>query len=106
MKKIELFEKEYNFLNKEQKEAVDKIYWQIMVVAWPGTWKTQIIWLRTANIILKTWVNPENILITTFTDAGVIAIRKRLTKFLWHEAYKVWVSTIQSFSDVVIKTFP
>jgi hypothetical protein len=26
MKKIELFEKEYNFLNKEQKEAVDKIY--------------------------------------------------------------------------------
>lgn len=106
MKKIELFEKEYNFLNKEQKEAVDKIYWQIMVVAWPGTWKTQIIWLRTANIILKTWVNPENILITTFTDAGVIAIRKRLTKFLWHEAYKVWVSTIHSFSQDVIKTFP
>ena len=85
MKKIELFEKEYNFLNKEQKEAVDKIYWQI---------------------ILKTWVNPENILITTFTDAGVIAIRKRLTKFLWHEAYKVWVSTIHSFSQDVIKTFP
>jgi len=26
MKKIELFKKEYNFLNKEQKEAVDKIY--------------------------------------------------------------------------------
>ncbi|RKW20744.1 ATP-dependent helicase [Candidatus Gracilibacteria bacterium] len=106
MKKIELFEKEYNFLNKEQKEAVDKIYGQIMVVAGPGTGKTQIIGLRTANIILKTGVNPENILITTFTDAGVIAIRKRLTKFLGHEAYKVGVSTIHSFSQDVIKTFP
>ncbi|MDR0771695.1 MAG: UvrD-helicase domain-containing protein [Candidatus Peribacteria bacterium] len=53
-----------------------------MVVAGPGTGKTQIIGLRTANIILKTGVNPENILITTFTEAGVIAIKKRLVKFL------------------------
>ena len=106
MNKIEIFEKEYNSLNKAQKQAVDKIYWQIMVVAWPWTWKTQIIWLRTANIILKAWVNPENILITTFTDAWVIAIRKRLLKFLGNDAYKVWVSTIHSFAQDVIKTFP
>ena len=85
MKNIEIFEKQYDFLNKEQKQAVDKIYWQVMVVAWPGTGKTQIIWLRTANIILKAQVNPENILITTFTDAWVIAIRKRLLKFLWND---------------------
>jgi DNA helicase II / ATP-dependent DNA helicase PcrA len=77
-----------------------------MVVAWPGTGKTQIIGLRAANIILKAGVNPENILITTFTDAWVIAIRKRLVKFLWNEGYKVWVSTIHSFSQEVIKTFP
>lgn len=106
MKNIQKFEKGYNFLNKEQKKAVDKIYWQVMVVAWPWTWKTQIIWLRTANIILKAWVNPENILITTFTDAWVIAIRKRLLTFLWNDAYKVWVSTIHSFAQDVIKTFP
>ena len=106
MKNIEIFEKQYDFLNKEQKQAVDKIYWQVMVVAWPGTGKTQIIWLRTANIILKAQVNPENILITTFTDAWVIAIRKRLLKFLWNDSYKVSVSTIHSFSQDVIKTFP
>lgn len=100
------FEIEYNKLNEAQKKAVDSIYWPIMVVAWPGTGKTQIIWLRTANIILKTWVNPENILITTFTDAWVIAIRKRLVKFLWNTWYKVTVSTIHSFAQDVIKTFP
>ena len=102
----EEFQKEYNNLNNEQKQAVETIDWPVMVVAWPWTWKTQIIWLRTANIILKTWVNPENILITTFTDAWVQAIRKRLLKFLWNEAYKVNVSTIHSFCQDVLKTFP
>jgi superfamily I DNA/RNA helicase len=31
---------------------------------------------------VQTGVNPGNILITTFTEAGVIAIKKRLEKFL------------------------
>ncbi|NVP17392.1 ATP-dependent helicase [Candidatus Gracilibacteria bacterium] len=100
------FLEEYNKLNTEQQKAVDSIYGQIMVVAGPGSGKTQIIGLRTANIIEKTGVNPENILITTFTDAGVIAIKKRLVKFLGNTGYKVTVSTIHSFSQDVIKTFP
>ncbi len=102
----EIFKEEYNMLNEAQKQAVESIYGPVMVVAWPGTGKTQIIGLRTANIINLTWTNPENILITTFTEAWVIAIRKRLLKFLGHDAYKVTVSTIHSFAQDVIKTFP
>jgi len=101
-----LFEEEYSKLNERQKEAVESIYGPIMVVAGPGTGKTQIIWLRTANIILKSWVNADNILITTFTEAWVVAIRERLVRFLWNEAFKVNVSTIHSLSQDVIKTFP
>ena len=100
------FKNEYNKLNNQQKQAVDSIYGPIMVVAGPGTGKTQIIGLRTANIILKWSVEPSNILITTFTDAWVIAIRERLVRFLWNEAYKVNVSTIHSLSQDIIKTFP
>lgn len=101
-----IFENEYNKLNEQQRQAVESLYGPIMVVAGPGTGKTQIIGMRTANIILKAWVNPENILITTFTDAWVIAIRERLLRFLWNEAYKVQVSTIHSLSQDIIKTFP
>ena len=100
------FNKEYKKLNDAQKEAVDSVYGPVMVVAGPGTGKTQIIGLRTASIILKTWVNPCNILITTFTEAWVIAIRERLLKFLWNDAYKINVSTIHSLSQEIIKTFP
>ena len=102
----ENFKKEYENLNIEQRRAVDSIYWPIMVVAWPWTGKTQIIALRSAKIIEKTWVNPENILVTTFTEAWVIAIKKRLVKFLWSTWYKITVSTIHSFAQDVIKSFP
>lgn len=106
MEHIKKFETEYKRLNIEQREAVESIYWPVMVVAGPWTGKTQIIALRVVNIIKKTWLNPNNILITTFTDAWVIAIRKRLIDFLWSEAYKVTVSTIHSLSADIIKTFP
>jgi len=102
----EKFEKTYSMLNPEQRDAVDTLDGPVMVIAGPGTGKTQIIGARTANIILKAWVDPQNILITTFTEAGVIAIRERLIDMIGSEAYKVQVSTIHSFSQDVIKTFP
>ena len=82
MQNTQNFEKAYSVLNAEQKNAVDSIYGPVMVVAWPGTGKTQIMALRAANIILKTWVNPGNILITTFTEAGIISLKKRLFDFI------------------------
>ncbi len=100
------FQKNYNMLNPEQKKAVDTLDGPIMVIAWPGTGKTQIIGMRTANIILKAWVDASNILITTFTEAGVLAIRKRLISMIGSEAYKVQVSTIHSFAQDIIKSFP
>jgi len=100
------FEETYNMLNQQQRDAVDTLDGPVMVIAWPWTGKTQIIGARTANIILKAGVDPQNILITTFTEAGVIAIRERLIDMIGSDAYKVYVSTIHSFSQDVIKTFP
>jgi DNA helicase-2/ATP-dependent DNA helicase PcrA len=100
------FQTQYDKLNEEQKQAVDMIYGPVMVVAGPGAGKTQILALRVANIILKTGTNPENILITTFTEAGVVAIKKRLVQFLSQTAYKVNVSTIHSLCADIISSFP
>ena len=48
------FEEAYKKLNKEQREAVDTIDGPVMVVAGPGTGKTQILTLRIGNILQKT----------------------------------------------------
>ncbi|MDD2566277.1 MAG: ATP-dependent DNA helicase [Candidatus Gracilibacteria bacterium] len=93
-------------LNSEQKLAVESIYGPVMVVAGPGTGKTQIMALRAANIIIKTGTDPRNILITTFTEAGIISLKKRLFDFIGVDSYKINVSTIHSFCNDVISEFP
>jgi len=103
---VNFYNEEFKKLNTAQKQVVEQISWPVMVVAGPWTGKTQIIWMRTANIIQNAWVNPENILITTFTEAWVIAIKKRLAKFIWSEAYKVKVATIHSFAQDIITSYP
>ncbi len=101
------FEKMYEMLNAEQKKAVDTINGPVFVMAGPGTGKTQMLTLRITNILNKNDILPENILALTFTNAGVVAMRKRLTDFIGAErAYRVGIFTFHSFADEQIRTFP
>ncbi|MFY8129108.1 MAG: UvrD-helicase domain-containing protein, partial [Chitinophagaceae bacterium] len=72
----------YNHLNAAQQQAVNALHGAIMVIAGPGTGKTQILSARIGKILLETDAAPENILCLTYTDAGVIAMRKRLAQFI------------------------
>lgn len=100
------FEKRYAMLNPEQKKAVNTIEGPVMVVAGPGTGKTEILTLRIANIISKTDTEPENILALTFTDSGVHAMRKRLAEMMGSIAFRVGIYTFHSFSNDVIQNNP
>ncbi len=99
------FLKKYAGLNKSQKEAVDAIEGPVMVIAGPGTGKTTILSLRIANILLKTDTKPENILALTFTNSGVLAMRKKLLDYIGDVAYRVNIFTFHSFAEHVIKEF-
>lgn len=100
------FKKNYLALNKEQKEAVDTIEGPVMVIAGPGTGKTQILTLRIANILLKTQINPENILALTFSEAASFEMRDRLSKIIGTPAYRTEISTFHSFANSIIKNYP
>ncbi|MSU44690.1 hypothetical protein EXS45_00700 [Candidatus Nomurabacteria bacterium] len=100
------FEVEYERLNKAQREAVNAIEGPVVVVAGPGTGKTQILALRIANILQKTDSKPENILALTFTNAGVISMRERLLGVMGGTAYRVNIFTFHAFCEHIIKEFP
>ncbi len=102
-KLLQKFNEEYNRLNEEQRRAVDHIEGPVMVIAGPGTGKTQILSARVGKILLETDVFPENILCLTYTDAGVIAMRKRLQNFIGPDAYKVNIYTFHAFCNDVIQ---
>lgn len=97
------FDEEYQKLNPEQRKAVDTIEGPVMVIAGPGTGKTQILAARIGKILLETDALPENILCLTYTDAGTIAMRKRLQQFIGADAYKVSINTFHAFCNDVIQ---
>lgn len=100
------FRKMYGKLNREQKQAVDAIEGPVMVIAGPGTGKTQILTLRIANILQKTDTSPDSILALTFTESGVFSMRKRLVEIIGSAGYRVGIFTFHSFCNEVIRRFP
>jgi len=96
------FQKFYNELNNEQREVVDTIDGPLLVLAGPGTGKTQLLSVRAANIILNKKALPENILILTYTNAAAKTMKERLAKIIGPEGYDVYVSTFHSFANSII----
>ncbi len=100
------FQKAYANLNSAQKEAVDAIEGPVMVIAGPGTGKTQVLTLRIANILLSTDTPPDALLALTFTEAGVFAMKTRLASLIGPTAYSVRIHTFHSFCNALIKDHP
>ena len=86
---LSTYQNEYTKLNPAQKEAVDTIEGPVMVIAGPGTGKTQILAIRIGKILLETDTLPQNILCMTYTDSGAVAMRKRLLKMMHVNFYVV-----------------
>ncbi len=97
------FIQEYDRLNQQQRLAVDTIEGPVMVIAGPGTGKTQILASRIGKILLETDTLPANILCLTYTDAGVVAMRRRLLQFIGPDAYKVNIYTFHAFCNDIIQ---
>lgn len=103
MNQKDVFHTLYQTLNPEQKRAVDQIEGPVLVIAGPGTGKTQILGARIGKILLETDTDPGNILCLTFTDAGAITMRKRLLSFIGPDAYKVNIYTFHAFCHDIIQ---
>lgn len=96
------FDQRYQNLNDAQRRAVDTIDGPVMVIAGPGTGKTELLSMRVANILRRTDTLPENILCLTYTDSGVTAMRSRLIEIIGPAAYKVAIHTFHSFGSDTI----
>ena len=89
--------------NQAQREAIDQIFGPVLVIAGPGTGKTQLLSTRIANILRQTDASPENILAMTFTDAGARNMRERLLTMIGTEAHKVGIFTYHGFANEIIQ---
>ena len=94
-------------LNARQREAVTHPSGPILVVAGPGTGKTQLLAARAA------WVTgqpggprPGQLLCLTYTDAAASSMRQRLLRLLGPAGHDIAVHTFHSFGRLIIDENP
>ncbi len=100
----DLFTERYNKLNERQREAVDTIYGPVMVIAGPGTGKTEVLSMRIAHLLRsEAQVQPHEILCLTYTDEATNSMRRRLVQIIGPSAHKVNIFTFHGFCNNVIQ---
>ncbi len=98
-----VFSQRYAKLNSAQKKAVDTIDGPLLVVAGPGSGKTEILGMRVAQILKETQAMPSNILCLTFTDSASQNMRDRLSRLIGERAYGVAIHTFHNFCVDIIR---
>lgn len=92
-------------LNAEQKAAVEYLNGPLLVLAGPGTGKTQLLSEKVAYILKTTDTNPENILCITFTDSGASNMRERLSSVIGVAANDVNIYTYHKFGSAILERY-
>ncbi|MDL2342132.1 MAG: ATP-dependent DNA helicase [Patescibacteria group bacterium] len=100
------FEAEYRRLNPAQRQAVDAVEGPVLVVAGPGTGKTQLLSVRVANILKQTDASASSILCLTFTNFAAANMRDRLNTLIGPTAHRVVVRTFHSFAAEIMNQYP
>ncbi len=92
-------------LNQKQQEAVNYLNGPLLVLAGPGTGKTQLLSAKVAHILEVTDALPENILCLTFTEAGANNMRERLLSMIGPSASGVNIHTYHAFGSDILAQY-
>ena len=85
-------------LNEQQLQAVQfDPTAALQVVAGPGTGKTKVLVARVTNLIINYHIQPQNIIVTTFTNKAATEMKQRLAELL--------SNTSVNINDLIIGTF-
>lgn len=100
------YQSAYSSLNKQQRKAVETIEGPVLVIAGPGTGKTQLLATRVAYILKNTDTLPSSIVCLTFTESGALAMRERLASMIGESAYEIRIFTYHAFGSDIIRNNP
>lgn len=99
------YKQAYDSLNDRQKQAVNQIDGPLLVIAGPGTGKTQLLSTRAAHIAALGNASPNNILCLTYTETGAAEMRQRLGAVMGATGSDVAVHTFHSFGSLLISQY-
>lgn len=92
----------FNKLNSKQQHAVLQTEGPVLVLAGPGTGKTEVLAVRIGQILKQQDVYPSNILCLTYSNAAVEAMRSRLLTLIGEAANEIAIYTYHSLCNKLI----
>ena len=96
-----MFRQDYDRLNPKQKQVVDELDKNLLVLAPAGTGKTKVMAMRVAKLI-KHHRSPEQILCLTFTNKAAKEMKERIELYLPKEGKEIVIKTFHSFCYYLI----
>ncbi len=100
------YQKAFRGLNDKQRQAVETTSGPVLVVAGPGTGKTQLLSTRVAYILRHTDTKPNNILCLTYTNKAAVNMKDRIIELAGQEGTRVPASTFHSFAGEIMNLYP
>jgi DNA helicase-2/ATP-dependent DNA helicase PcrA len=100
------FLQRYKLLNAQQKQAVEHIDGPLLVIAGPGTGKTELLSFRIANILQQTDAYADNLLCLTFTNKAADNMKQRLLNLIGPDAQNINVKTFHSLAAEIMNRYP
>ncbi len=91
-------------LNQNQLKAVTKKQGSVLVIAGAGSGKTKTLTYRVARLI-EDGIQPENILLLTFTKKAADEMLNRATTVLDNRCEKVAGGTFHSFANFILRKY-
>ncbi len=92
-------------LDRDQRRAVTHGHGPLLVVAGPGTGKTEVITRRIAWLIATKRARPQQILALTFTDKAASEMQGRVDLLVPYGQAESAISTFHAFGDRVLREF-
>lgn len=72
-------------LNPKQESAKNKVEGPLLIIAGAGSWKTATLTARVEYMIKDLNINPNQIMMVTFTNKAAVEMRNRVAQTLWVE---------------------
>ena len=92
-------------LNPQQKDAIlQSIDHNVVLLAGAGAGKTFTLVKRVEYLIVDHNVDPENIMVVTFTNKAANEIKERMSK-ISDNAYKMWIGTFHKICIRLLRKF-
>ncbi len=90
-------------LNDEQRAAATHLDGPLLIVAGAGTGKTTVLINRLVYLIVEQKINPDNILVATFTEKAAAEMTERADRALPYGFFATWINTFHGLCDRILK---